>query len=248
MSLLSTLAKVAVGVAVAKGVSGMAAGQKSARTGGGAGTGSIFGDALSRGGSGGAANPSSGGGILGQILAGRGTSSGGLGGLLEGLSQASRPAGGGAGGDIQAAAPGGGSLGDLLNQSLDNFGEPETAPSASQEEAAKVMLRAMLQAAKSDGRIDGAEKEKLLGQVGDISREEMAFINEVLEQPVDIDALVRDTPRGLEAQVYTMSVMAIDLDKKTEAQYLLHLARALDIDARQANEIHTRLGEPTLYS
>jgi len=50
MSLLSTLAKVAVGVAVAKGVSSMAAGagQKSA---GGAGTGSIFGDLLSPGGS-----------------------------------------------------------------------------------------------------------------------------------------------------------------------------------------------------
>lgn len=239
MSLLSTLAKVAVGVAVAKGVSGMAGGQQRGTTSSrGAGTGSVFGDLLSGMGGGGGA-----GGGLGQVLSGRGNSSGGLGGLLESLSQSSRPAG-----DIQAQAPQGGSLGDLLNQSLDSFGEPDTAPSADQEDAAKVMLRAMLQAAKSDGRIDADEKKKLLGQIGDISPDEMEFINQELERPVDVEGLIRDVPRGMGAQVYTMSLMAIDLDSKNEAKYLHQLATGLNISPTEANAIHTRMGEPTIYS
>jgi len=258
MSLLSTLAKVAVGVAVAKGVSSMSANKSSSRTPSRkSGTGSVFGSSTSSGGSltdiltggagGGLADLLAGGtknaGGLGTILSGKGTSGGGLGGLLEGLSQASRP-----GAKIPVQRPSSGSLGDLLNQSLDNFGEPETQPSRQQEEAAGVMLRAMLQAAKSDGRIDADEKSNLLEKLGDVSAEEMAFINAELKKPVDVDGLARDVPRGMGAQVYTMSLMAIDLDSQNEAKYLHELAQALGIDAEQSNEIHARMGEPNLYS
>lgn len=235
MSLLSTLAKVAVGVAVAKGVSSMAAGasQKSA---GGAGTGSVFGDLLSPG-----SSRQAGG--LGQVLSGRGDTQGGLGGLLESLSQASRP-----GDDAPVAAPSGGSLGDMLNQSLDHFGEPVTAPEPEQEATAKILLRAMLQAAKSDGRIDAEEKKELLDKLGDISKDDMAFVNEQLSAPVDVAALASDVPRGAESQVYMMSLLAIDLDKKAEAQYLHDLAQALNIEPRVANAIHVRMGEPKIYN
>ncbi|HHS89340.1 MAG TPA: tellurite resistance TerB family protein [Rhodobacteraceae bacterium] len=227
----------------------MASGQRSAQPAGrstqpGGGLGSIFGDKYSPrqpGGSGGGL-PDLGG--LGQILAGRGGGQGGgLGGLLEGLSQASRPKG-----NIEVATPKGGSLGDLLNQSLERFGEPEAAPEPEHEEAAKVMLRAMLQAAKSDGRIDAKEKDKLLGQLGDISDEDMAFINEELAKPVDVRALARDVPFGMAEQVYTMALLAIDLDNRKEAEYLNDLAGALGIDHADANAIHEKMGEPKLYA
>ncbi|SPH24807.1 hypothetical protein DEA8626_03840 [Defluviimonas aquaemixtae] len=45
-----------------------------------------------------------------------------------------------------------------------------------------------------------------------------------------------------------MSLMAIDLDNRNEAQYLHQLAGAMDLDQRQANNIHSRLGVPALYS
>ena len=249
MSLLGTLAKVAVGVAVAKGVSTMTRGGSGASGGGlgdllggalgggstgGAGTGSVFGGDRSP------ATTKSGGG-LGELLAGRGSQSGGLGGLLESLSQASRPD------DAPVAAPAGGSLGDLLNQSLQRFGEPETTPTSSQEDAARLMLRAMLQAAKCDGRIDEAEKKKLFSELGDIDREEMAFINDELAAPVDIEGLARDVPRGMGSQVYLMSLMGIDLDSKKEAEYLHQLAQALSIAPQEANAIHKRLGVPAIY-
>lgn len=232
MSLMKTLAKVAIGVAVAKGVSTMT--QK-------AGSGTVLGQRTSR----------SGGGIedlLGSVLSGRGTATaggaaGGLGGLLESLSQASRPT------DARTTTPSSGSLGDLLNQSLDRFGEPETTPSRHHEEQAGLMLKAMLQAAKSDGKIDAAEKEKLLGQLGsDITPQEMQFVNDLLAAPVDIEGLAQATPRGMESQVYLMSVMGIDLDNRNEANYLHQLATALGIDQNSVNHIHAQLGAPALYS
>ena len=247
MSLLKTLAKVAIGVAVAKGVAGMAKGRSG---GGSSGGGGVLGD-LMRGGTGGSGsgrtfgadrddNRTTGGG-LGEVLAGRGSPSGGLGGLLDGLSNASRPT------EANTAPPASGSLGDLLNQSLERFGEPETTPTRSQEDAAKLMLRAMLQAAKSDGRIDAAEKKKLFGELGDIDRAEMDFINDELAKPVDVEGLARDVPRGQESQVYLMSLMGIDLDSKAEAQYLHDLASALSITPQEANAIHNKLGVPKIY-
>lgn len=293
MSLLSTLAKVAVGVAVAKGVSGMSKGTRTQQTGRGAGTGSIFGDALSPGGSarsnpgggsigdllgglaGASGGKSSGGlgdllgsltgagggksagglgellgglagaGGLGSVLAGgkNSGSQGGLGGLLEGLSQSSRPDG-----QVPVGAPSGGSLGDLLNQSLDNFGEPVTQPEPQHEATAKVLLRAMLQAAKSDRRIDAEEKKALLGQLGDISEDEMAFVNEILAAPVSIRSLVKDVEPHQASQVYMMSLLGLDLDSKAEAKYLHELAQALNIEPRECNAIHERMGEPKIYS
>ena len=254
MSLMGTLAKVAIGVAMAKGAGSLATGRKGGAA--GAGSGSIFGDLLSPGGSGSAQQGGAGGlsdilkdfsgdgagglGGLGSILSGKSGAGGGLGGMLDGLSQTSRPTGG--------TEPSGGSLGELLNQSLDHFGEPDTAPTRDQENAARLLLRAMLQAAKSDGRIDEDEKKNLLGQVGDISKDEMAYINEELSRPVDVNALANDTRASMASQVYSMSLLAIDLDSKNEANYLRELAQALNIGPRDANAIHEQMGEPKLYS
>lgn len=240
MSLLGTLAKVAVGVAVAKGVSTLAQNRGTSRSSGGSG--SSYGGPNSLGRNDGSLGT---GDLLG-MLTGKGGAmgGGGLGGLLDGLSQASRPSGGLA----QSSIPTSGSFGDMLNQSLDGFGEPATPPAPNQEETAKVLLRAMLQAAKSDGRIDASEKGQLMEHLGDISQEEMTFVNDVLAAPIDVHGLAADVPAGMENQVYMMSLLAIDLDQQAEAKYLHELAQALNISPSQANAIHQQMGEPELYS
>jgi uncharacterized membrane protein YebE (DUF533 family) len=184
--------------------------------------------------------------LLGQIAGAQG--GGGLGDLLGGLlgglaGGASRGASGGAAGSTR-----GGSFGEILDQSLGNRGEPDLTPSPDQNAAAGLMLRAMIQAAKSDGRIDAAEQRKLLGNLGDVSAEERRFVEAEMQAPVDVAGLARQVPRGLEPQVYTMSVMAIDLDNRNEAQYLHQFASALGLDAARVNQIHARLGVPQLYA
>ena len=109
------------------------------------------------------------------------------------------------------------------------------------------MLRAMIQAAKSDGKFDSEEQEKLLGRLGDVSSAERQFVNNELGKPIDIEGLAREVPRGLETQVYAMSVMGIDLDNQNEAHYLDQLAKSLGIDERTVNAVHAQIGAPALY-
>lgn len=237
------------GRAGAGGSSGGISGGSSGGVSGGGGIDDILGQLGA--GAGGGGQGGSLGDLLGGLLGGQaGTAQGGaggqggglgdlLGGLLGGLAGAS--AGGSAGGS-------GGSFGEVLNQSLGNRGEPDVAPTRAQDAAAALMLRAMIQAAKSDGKIDAEEKKKLLGNLGDISAAEKRFVEAELAAPVDVEGLARQVPRGLEAQVYTMSVMGIDLDNRNEAEYLHRFAGALGLDRNAVNHIHTRLGVPTLYS
>ncbi len=250
MSLVGTLAKVAVGAMIAKGVSGAMSGG-----GAGGGLGGLIGGALGKaGGAGGLGGmlgqgqqqgqqQQGGGGGLGDLLGGAlsgqqgGQQGGGLGGLLESL-------GGGAQQQQQGQA-GGGGLGDLLNSALAGNEQP-AEPTA--EKQAEICLRAMLYAARSDGEIDAAEQQKITGQIGDISPEEAEFIRNEMAAPMDVDGFIGSVPKGMEQQVYLMSLLAIDLDSQAEAQYLDKLAKGLNIDQATSNAIHQKLGVPALYS
>ncbi len=174
--------------------------------------------------------------ILGKLSKG---GSGGLGDLLGGLVAGA--AGGG-------AAAGGKGFGDMLNEAFGKGGEPSAAPSAEHEAAAGLMLRAMIQAAKSDGRIDAAEKKKLTDSLGEATAEEMRFVQAELQAPIDVPGLCRQVPKALAPQVYAMSVMAIDLDNRTEAEYLHELATGLGLDRASVNDIHNQMGVTPLYS
>ena len=263
MSLLKTLAKVAVGIAVAKGVGGMmkkGAGGQQAPTGSGGGLGDLLGQL-----GGGAAGGQSGGGLgdlLGKLGGGAGgQGGGGLGDLLGQLGgQATRgQSGGGDGGalgDVFGDFIGEGakqtqnneSFGDMFNDAIANQDEPSVQPSADQEAVAALMLSAMIQAMKSDKELDPQEEAKLMEHLGDVSHEERQFVNQELQKPVDIAALVNNVPNGLEQQVYMMSLMAIDLDKRAEAQYLHDLATELGVGRDEVNAIHAHVGAPSLYS
>ena len=253
MSLVKTLAKAAIGIAVAKGVGSMMSGgsaRGSTSPGGGvSGGGSPYGGPSSRG-------PSLEGGgldsILGKMLAGDGPRGrGSVGAALEELSRISTTALN-APGDPgvrgrQFDSPSQDSFGDLLNQSLDRFDEPATKPTADQEQLAGILLRALIQAAKADGRIDAGEEGQLKEHLRELDRAELEFINAELAKPIDVSGLAREVPNGAEGQVYMMSVMGIDLDTNQEARYLQELAQALGMNARTVNSIHDRLGEPRIF-
>ncbi|MBX2882622.1 MAG: tellurite resistance TerB family protein [Granulosicoccus sp.] len=262
MSLVGTLGRIAVGIALAKGVGKMMGG---GRSGGGlgGGLGGALGGALKGGGSGGGlggllggalggGQQSPGGGGLGDLGAllggnqpqqggGAGGVSGGLGGLLESI------AGGAAGGaTAESSAPSNGSLGDLLNSAVQGNEVPK--PTQPQEDQARVLIRAMVSAAKSDGKIDQSEQEKIVSHLGDeVTDEERQFVISEMQAPLDIDGLLQSVPQGAEMQVYMMSLLGIDLDSREEAQYLDTLRKGMRLSEDQCNAIHQKLGVPTLY-
>lgn len=322
MSLMGTLAKVAIGIVVAKGVGSLMRKGAGGATGGSVGSDGRFGGPHSRGRSGGSASdlgsvmddilkgsaggaggtsggsggtlggggsgqvgdPTGGlGGALGGILGG-GAGGGGLGGILDQLGRAGGGGGGGLsqsgasgglggilgqiagagaagglggllggllGGGAQAtvpASPGGGSFGDVLNQSLANGGEPAVAPDPAHEATAALLLSAMIQAAKADGRIDAAEQKKLTDSLGQASADERQFVRSELAKPIDIAGLCAQVPQGMGPQVYGMSLMAIDLDSPLEAKYLSDLAAGLGLDPQTVNAIHGQMGVRPLSS
>ncbi|MFK7859514.1 MAG: DUF533 domain-containing protein [Granulosicoccus sp.] len=256
MSLVGTLGRIAVGVAMAKGVGKM---MNAGRSGGGGGLGGALGGALGGGGAGGGL-----GGLLGSVLGGGGAagSSGGLGGLgsLLGGGAAGGGMGGGLGGLLESisgggsaagnagnTAPSSGSLGHLLNGALQGNSIPEPEPA--QEDMAKILIRAMVNAAKSDGEIDQTEQQKIVANLGDeVSDEERQFVISEMRSPLDAQGFINSIPQGAGPQVYMMSLLGIDLDSREEAQYLDTLRKGVSMSEEEANAIHQKLGVPTLYS
>ena len=251
MSLMRAFAKVAIAMALAKGSKSVlgrqnAPGNAHARDGvaetlagksGSTGLGDLLerisqishnpgglDDAISRAGSGGAL-----GNILDNLTKGGGASTG-IGGLLGSLATAA------------ASAAGKGGFSDILNDALARQGEPKATPTKEQEATAALMLRAMIHASKADGRIDETERKTLMDNLEDATDEEKGFVTEELTGQPDPHDIARQTPSGLEPQIYAVSVMAINLDHPAEARYLAELAQALNLDADTRARIHTELG------
>ncbi|MEO9780305.1 MAG: DUF533 domain-containing protein [Sedimentitalea sp.] len=280
MSLMGTLAKLAIGYAAARGVDKMS---------GGGGVGALFGgaqiapdDAQ--------ADQAPGVGNMQDMMAQMGGGAG-MGGVQDMISQMTKGGGMGnmqemiqnmasqAGFDLSALTGGGSASasdkGGLLSSQpesgpglagvlaalggaaamsgqgagamIDQFNTSETAPQA--EEVAGLMLRAMIQAAKSDGEIDSDEQAKIMDTVGaDANADDISFVRAQLAAPVDVESLAADTPEPLKGQVYSMSLMSIRLDRQSEAEYLDSLARALGLNQQAVNALHLQMGVQPLYS
>lgn len=221
MSLMNMVTKVAIGFALAKGM------QKVQQSGG---IGKVMDNLKGQMANASQGNSTGGSGGIGGLL-GQGGTAGGLGGLLGGLAAAR-----------SGSSDRGTSLEELLSQ--DNpTEEPES------EEASGLMIRAMIFAARCDGDIDETEKQTLMATIGeDATQEDMEFVQAAMHETVNATTIANDTPEGLETQVYSMSVMAIEPDHPAEAKYLHELATALGIGQATVNEIHDSFGVQRLYS
>ncbi|HEY0212794.1 MAG TPA: DUF533 domain-containing protein, partial [Paenirhodobacter sp.] len=138
-----------------------------------------------------------------------------------------------------AASTGAKGLGDLLQAATAG-----TPVNTLMEEQAKLMIRAMIQAAKADGEVDAEERAKIMDHLGDASEEELAFVNAELEAPVDVAALAASVQDSAKAQVYSAALMAVTVDSDAEKQYLKQLATALALDPVKVADIHQSMGKP----
>ncbi len=233
MSFMKALASVAVGFAAAKGLEkykemgGMAGLQNMMQgSGGGFGMDQLGKMAEQFGMPGGASGLQD---MIGKMgLGGGAAGAAGLGGLLNAMQGAAKT-GGQQSADMMEAVFGG------------------TPAGAMMEQQAKLMLRAMIQAAKSDGELDDQEKKAIIAELGDdISDEERAFVLEQMEAPIDIVGLATDAGAPLKTQIYATSLAAIRLDNEREASYLLQLAHALGLSQAERDQIHSYMGAPAL--
>lgn len=140
-----------------------------------------------------------------------------------------------------AASAGAKNMGEMIGALT---GATPAGPMA--EENAKLMIRAMIQAAKADGAIDETERATILSHLKDASDEEIAFVQAELDAPVDVAGLAAAVNETARAQVYSAALMAITVDTDAEKAYLKGLAAALGLDDATVATIHAASGKPQI--
>lgn len=188
------------------------------------------------------------GGLLGGLLGGGSATggAGGLGGLLGGLL-----GGGSAGGSSQGRSAGGtnyaalASLGMMAFQAyqswqrsqaaapqqavrtVDQLSEPEA------EDHSHAVLRALIAAAKADGRIDKQEEQLIFAEIKCQTSDPQLqqWLDEEVSKPLDAaDVAQSAQDPAMAAEMYLASVMLMDDQQPAERAYLDELASALQID------------------
>ena len=104
-----------------------------------------------------------------------------------------------------------------------------------------ILLKAMVNAAKADGEIDVDEQQKIMEFMGDMSQVEKMFVESELQKKLDLKEFLKEIPKGMEQQVYYMSLFAIDLDNESERDYLETLANRLNLPYTVVDSIHESL-------
>lgn len=164
-----------------------------------------------------------------------------LGGLaMEALRKMSGPSG------AQAVAAGQGLEIDDVTQLSAGLRRPANAQEEQQvTDIAMLTLRAMINAAKADGRIDENETQRIVGKLKEdgITDEEQRFVIEEMRKPMDTDGIARAVPnRQVAAQIYAASLLAIEVDTKSEQRYMEELADKLELDKRVVSYLHRAVG------
>jgi uncharacterized membrane protein YebE (DUF533 family) len=111
----------------------------------------------------------------------------------------------------------------------------------------RLILAAMIAAAKADGTIDQTEMQKIVGRASQdsVTAEEKQFILEQMAAPLDVNAIASQvTGKAQGAQVYAASLLAIDSDTESEKAYLRELAQALGLDDATVAQLHGLTGAP----
>jgi uncharacterized membrane protein YebE (DUF533 family) len=114
------------------------------------------------------------------------------------------------------------------------------------EKDAEVIVKAMINAAKADNRIDEKEIEKIVGKLEEdgLTNEEKEFFMQEARKPMDTDAVIRSAVQNPEmaAQIYAASLLAIEVDTPAERRYMQDLASALGLNSEVTGTIEGYFG------
>ena len=95
--------------------------------------------------------------------------------------------------------------------------------------------------------MDHDEQKKIIEHIGDVTPEEAEFVKSEIKAPIDLEGVI-ESAKGIEPEVYLMSLMTIKLDTQAEAQYLDKLAGSLGLEPQAVNALHEKVGASKLYS
>jgi uncharacterized membrane protein YebE (DUF533 family) len=121
---------------------------------------------------------------------------------------------------------------------------PEPQGPDAEEAEALLLVRAMIAAAKADGRVDAGERAAIAGQLdaAGLSAAERDFVLADFDRPMTAEALAREAADPmLRARVYAAAVAGAGAISPEERAWLDALAKALRLDKAAAAAIEERL-------
>lgn len=190
------------------------------------------------------------GGALGGLLGGGGAAGGaaggaGLGDLLGGLLGGGQPAQNRSGAGLNTG--GLAALGMLAFQAYSAWQRSQQTQAASAaprtvnllsgpevEQHSHAILRALIAAAKADGRIDQQEKQLIHAEIAKLSDEPQLqqWLDDEVRRPLDADEVAQSAANPeIAAEMYLASVLLIGRQEGGERRYLDQLAASLGLDA-----------------
>jgi len=126
---------------------------------------------------------------------------------------------------------------------------PEEAQAVTDPATERLVLRAMISAAKADGQIGKEEMQAIAGHIGTdgVTEAERQFVLDEMTRPLDVASLAAEVQSpAVAAEVYLASLLAIDIDTEAERQYLRDLAHAVGLDAGTVQRLHEMTGAPAV--
>ncbi len=121
---------------------------------------------------------------------------------------------------------------------------PAKDDAAGQENLALILVRAMIAAARSDGRLDAQESQTIFQRIESLglTPEDQNLLAAEMGRPVDMDAIVNSaTSPEVGAEIYLASLLAVDVDTAAERSYLAMLAARLNLPPDLVAELHRQV-------
>lgn len=201
------------------------------------------------------------GGILGEVLNSAGRAAGGKQNLAVGGLGALAGALFGGGTRSMGGALGGGAMaliGAIAFKALQGAGQKtdnvplgllqprNQAEQQKLEQQTELVLKAMINAAKSDGRISEDEIQRIVGKLKEAGAQDddMRYVMSEMQKPIDTYSLMaaaKGQPE-LAAELYAASLMAIEVDTTAEKAYLQELAGGMGLSPEVTRQIDQMVG------
>ena len=122
---------------------------------------------------------------------------------------------------------------------------PESVDAEKVSQEAVLLIRAMIAAANADGVIDEKERNRIIKKLEtlDLSDQEHSFIVKELLSPAGLEDIVSQvTSPEMAKKVYTVSLLAIEIDTDAERSYMNALAQQLSLNESDLNDIYRTIG------
>jgi uncharacterized membrane protein YebE (DUF533 family) len=120
-----------------------------------------------------------------------------------------------------------------------------TAEEEALEATAQLVLKGMINAAKSDGQISPDEMQRIVGKLQESGADAgmQQWVMQEMQTPLNAQAFAAEIPnQEVAAQVYAASLLAVEVDTDAERRYLEQFAEAAGLHPLVVRQIHQTLG------